>query len=345
MERYLNLNFYGYKVTIKTAWEELRERLRKDFSFFVDPNPTEQSQLALTITREDLLDKHYADKSFSYSTGKVSFFDESKFRYCLYPTGVKTRFNFSKNEAMVTGEELHSVHEVSYLLVLSRVGKGLDLLGLHRVHGAAFEYKGKTSLLAFSSGVGKTTLLNEVMKKEGVKLLSDDSPLIDSKGKLYAFPLRLGFEKELPFNLKDTPHYDLDRFHFGLKKLVSIEDLDYEISTSPGAGYIFTGERSKRRAVKKGMPFSHVSHLIRESLVGYGLPILFEYFWEPGFRDYWVKTRIVLLRTRALICFFLRNKKRRLILKEKSAGKEKPAFQEDKPDKNAKMLIDYLESS
>jgi hypothetical protein len=295
------LNFYGYKVTVDCDWEELSLRLKKDFSFFL-ADSEEVSDFSLKVENSNP-SPEFDSSAYTYRSPKVSFFEEKGTRYCNYGDKVHSEIDFAKNRAKVCGKLLHPAHEVSYLMILSRVGKALDLKGLHRIHGGCWQSSETIYITLFSSGTGKSTLLSKLMEETGVSFYSDDSPLIDEKGKVLPFPLRVGFSKndEVIENLKETPSYELERFRFGVKRLYSLEDLNWPIGGEYKKVVLISGKKSDRAGFKKTLGLSHGKQLVLEGLIGFGLPILYEYFWEYGFKDFKRKTMIFLKRSVALV--------------------------------------------
>jgi hypothetical protein len=52
----------------------------------------------------------------------------------------------------VVGEEQHRVHEVAYLLLLSRIGRHLDSVGLMRIHALGLSGRQGAVLVLLPSG-------------------------------------------------------------------------------------------------------------------------------------------------------------------------------------------------
>ncbi len=343
MEKNLKFDFYGVLVEVITDWSEVAARLEKDFSFFVRKSSMteEKASISITVNQNDSIQSYLEDKKlFSYQN-KVQFFTKDHQRYCLYPSGVCSSINFNNNEVVIESKHLHPTHEIAYLVILSRVGKLLDLKGMHRLHGACFSYEGKLCLLSFPSGTGKSTLLSYILCKEGVSLYSDDSPLIDRKGKVYPFPLRLGFEPsaKLPENLSKAESYSLIRHHYGEKQLIDIADLSLSIGKEYFSAYFMLGHRTNKFSVSSASLVNIYSQILKEGVIGFGLPILFEYFWEPGFKDFLIKGKIVLSRCLAFFSFLKKAKKIQLTLKNHDSASN------SKLDENAQFLFEYLEEN
>ncbi len=307
-------NFYGYIVEIETDWTEISSRLCQDFSFF--KVSTEDSvQLSIQIKQAPLSLKE-PEARYCYVSEKVSFYNNGKSRYCNYHEKVETLGDFNINKFIVQGEDLHGVHEVSYLLILSRVGKALDKKGLHRLHSVGFIFKETLFLGLFSSGVGKTTLLSHIMQKPGFSMMSDDSPLISNDGGVSPFPIRLGFNKDghIPTCFKDKKYYELERFRYGTKRLYSLDELNYSINGTYKKIVLLSGRQGSDTEVESSLGLSHAIHIFREGVVGVGLPILFEYFWESGFEDLITKLKIATMRISAFIKLWINAKKYKITL-------------------------------
>ena len=92
----------------------------------------------------------------------------------------------------VQGEERHLVHEAAYQYLLSRIGEHLDLKRRPRLHALGLVGGQGAVAVMLPSGGGKSTLALRALEAPGVKLLSEDTPLIDRRGRLHPFPLRIG---------------------------------------------------------------------------------------------------------------------------------------------------------
>ncbi len=82
----------------------------------------------------------------------------------------------------VQGLGVDLVHEAVYLFVLSRVGEHLERIGRPRLHALGLAGRQGGVAVMLPSGGGKSTLALRALATDGVKLLSEDSPLIDRRG-------------------------------------------------------------------------------------------------------------------------------------------------------------------
>jgi hypothetical protein len=196
----------GKRFCLHSIGVELRgpgsDRLSQDFDFFTD-RPLSEVEDRYSVTLELLargpklsdLPKREADRIFPdcvlYKDGD---------RYCYeYGNAAVLLLVRSENASfaqLISSDEDLS-QELGYLFLQSEVGRFLDAQGLHRVHALGLALPdGRSALVHLPSGGGKSTLAVEALKKEGIRLLSDDTPLLDRFGNVHPFPLRLSFRKD-----------------------------------------------------------------------------------------------------------------------------------------------------
>lgn len=326
-------NFQGVRVRISSSWKDILTKLSKDFSL----NLVEKADLLdldLKIFKESVTVPK--EVSWDRATFKVRFYDEGDTRYCFYENKVRSEFSFLRREAKVFGLDENLVHEISYLLTLTRVGKSLDLKGLHRLHGLGFVYNKKLVLGLFPSGGGKTTFLSHLMSRSEAEIFSDDSPLIDIAGNVHPFLIRIGFEEEgvIPKEWAILPFYFLERRHFGVKKLLSLSDLNFKIGNEYEEIILLRCSRKRVREFswKKEFGFKHFQHMFKEGVIGIGLPMLFEYFWENGYQDFLRKTKIAISRLLSMCLLWIKAKKIKVV------------FTND-PYENVNSVLDELKRS
>jgi hypothetical protein len=123
-------------------------------------------------------------------------------RLCDYGDGtyVRSGFHGGRREfeiVMGLGEVARRfAYEALYSAVLSAVGEELDLRGFHRAHGLGIEMGGKRALLLLPSGGGKSAIAALLCRRPGVRIYSDESPLLrDSR--MFAFPVRGALRPEV----------------------------------------------------------------------------------------------------------------------------------------------------
>jgi hypothetical protein len=337
----LRLNFWGISVSINSDWSELIDVLTKDFWSYIIHEKSSQVDfdLALDIIKTDepifipegLVASMQTQNAITYDIGDV--------RYCNYYSKAFSEINLKTNRARVHGIEFDKIHEIAYLLILSRVGKKLDLQGLHKLHAFAVSFNDIAFVCMMPSKGGKSTLLVELLKDPRIKMISDDIPLIDSKGRVHSFALKIGLDQippELEVVEKDKNVYSIKREAFGEKKLVCTRGIQDRVESSKifkkiilAEGVRFNSDHSVLTAAS--WPFI-MKGLFKHGVIGVGSPIVIEYFWESGVGDFWTKTKIFFKRLIGFFLLSLRAKKMKLL-----SGKE--------PSHTSKVIIDLLEKN
>jgi len=200
---------------------------------------------------------------------------------------LKTKEKKYSSEAILWCNDPSLTHELAYLYLLSRIGVFLDKKGLHRIHALGFQNKKSGALVLIPSGGGKSSLALELLQNKDISLLSDDSPLIDRKGRLYPFPLRLAFTSHasMPDNLEQKTGR-MERRKYGVKKLLSIKDLpNPPASNASEPKFLFLAERHGSKKIprlRRLHKYEAIHALLRDMVVGLGLPQLAELVLTKG---------------------------------------------------------------
>ena len=311
------LDISGVNISISSEWNEILDVLRKDFWGFCNVNVSEKLKIDIEIKIIKSTEKpEFPVKPTSMQTQNALTYDLGKVRYCDYYGKAFTVIDFEKEDARIYGEDFDKIHEIAYLMILSRAGKILDLKGLHKLHAFAVSFNGIAFVCMMPSKGGKSTLLSELLKDSRIKMLSDDIPMVDSLGRVSSFPLKLGFN-EIPEHLKVTNPseniYTMNRELHGLKKLICIKGIEDRVELNSTYSKIVLAEgfriHSDKSEIINTSWLSNFKGLFRHGVIGVGSPIVIEYFWEPGIRDFIKKTLIFFKRLLAFTSLSLRAKK------------------------------------
>lgn len=314
-EREVFFNFQGVRVKVRSSFNEVLDKLESDFYTF-QASEISETDIFLEIEKDTVTVQ--SEIIWDRVSRKVRYYQEGSERISFYEGKVKTLINFDTDRAKIFGLDENLVHEIAYLLVLTRVGKKLDIKRLHRIHAFGITINETLVLGLFPSGSGKTTILSHFLAKEIGGVISDDSPLVDSQGEVHSFLVRLGFEEKgvVPDEWKNKPFYFLERRHFGLKKLLSFRDITYKENEKHQRVILLrvSKKRGEKVSIREEFGFFHLKHLFKEGVVGFGLPMLFEYFWEPGWKDFLRKTAIFFSRLGATLRLWLKAKSYKVVL-------------------------------
>lgn len=306
----IRFNFYGIGIVVECLEVELCQRLERDFSYFKLSTPEgSKKEIRIQSSLDSRPELPFPLLIRRFKNRNVEVYEKNGIRVCDYTGDGLAVVNFKENQAKIYANDIHRLHELTYLFILSRVGKELDLLGFHRLHGMAVV---RNDILYFGmmpTGGGKTTLLSYLLSEGSYSLYSDDSPLIDRQGRVYPFPIRLGFEAggKRPLSFNTVYHYELERKEYGIKQLYSFADLKVNIGGEYKQVILFKGEKGHQKPFLKEVGnMSIFPFVFEQGIIGVGLPILIEHFWEFGLLDFYQKTKIFVSRLIGLSRFLIK---------------------------------------
>ncbi|HEX8122523.1 MAG TPA: hypothetical protein VF549_14790 [Solirubrobacteraceae bacterium] len=217
----------------------------------------------------------------------------------------------------ITGEDVHLVHEAAYLFLLSRIGEHLDALGLPRLHALALAGSHGAVAVMLPSGGGKSTLAVRALRAEGVRLLAEDTPLLDASGCVHPFPLRIGVNPTDAESLPPGHVRRLERMEFHPKLLYDLEGFRARVEPSPQPlAHLVIGARSLAREPRLE-PIARraaMGPLFRECVVGLGVYQGMEFVLQNGMRDVTGKAGTATMRARCCAAALRRARTWRLVL-------------------------------
>ena len=318
----INLNFYEVSARVESDSSEVLLLLKKDFSAFVTSTTLSQPNFTLQIYNEGPPVAEIPQIVCSMQTLNSICYDMEGVRYCDYYGDLLVILDTKRNAAKVYSKNLSKIHEVCYLLILSRIGKIMDLKGLHKLHAFSVSYKDLAIVCMMPMKGGKSTLLMQFLKDERFKIISDDIPIINLIGEILPFPIKIGLS-DLPGNLKvvdpERNYYTMDRGNYGKKQLLCLDGLPGRVeSINKKFHKVILIEafryNSKTSILKNAGIFSTGKGLLKHGVIGLGLPMVIEYFWENGPEDFLRKTKIFFLRMFAFTNLLFRAKRMKLFL-------------------------------
>ena len=305
------LNVYGISV-ILSGYENIVDRISSDFKyFFSKKEDISKKTISININLQNPpYERIPKIQASMYKTDCICY-DYNNIRYADYNNKCLVIFDKNKRIADVFSLDEDMLYEISYLLLHSQVGELLDLKGFHRIHCASFSYNDEIYICILPQGGGKSTLLINLLKNDKIKLLSDDTPIIDRSGNIYPFPIRIGVCNDCDINyIPDNFITTFNRRKFGLKKLISFDYFKDKIETRKLPINIIIGQRiySDTPKMKAANRFYIFKELFKSCIVGYGLPQIIEYFLIGGFNDFFKKVFIVCSRFYSCIRLLFKTK-------------------------------------
>ncbi|TNF31601.1 MAG: hypothetical protein EP319_01740 [Deltaproteobacteria bacterium] len=330
MERLL-LNFFGITCLIESENLEILQRIRDDFSYFVTDKATTVDFQFRHFDACPPID-NIPDFPLIYTSRNSRTFEKNGVRFNDYNGKLLSIYDYNRDICTLYSTDMNRSHEVLYLLIHSRVGKTLDTMGLHRLHAMGVRKDEVDFLFVADTGVGKSTLLSGMLKMDKkLELLSDDCPLIDESGNVYPFPIRLGASSPEPLLKLGSGIYELEREEFGRKFLLSTSELENPIAWSSSRRMVlaFGHRREGACTIQRMGKIRAFLSLVRPMVIGIGLPMILEYWWELGPTDFVRKARIGFKRMCSAIVLSCRAE-----CLEVAIGND--------PDENIRTIIKYL---
>lgn len=279
------LELYGFRVLLRSDQPSILGDLRRDFSFFSEGSDREPGngsacRITLHLARPDLGGLR-ASRTL-WCNANCAVYEEGSRRIADYHGKALGIYDLDREEGSLWSEDPDLLHELAYLLILSRAGEWLDRRGLYRIHALGFAYKGEGALILLPPGGGKTTLALELLKVPEVRLLSEDTPLIDSSGRVHPFPLRLGACPDEPA-LAEIPLSHQRRFirrQFGPKVLIDLDCFGPDRISGPvPLRWLFVGSRrlGENLRIEPLSRWKALGALFIHCVLGWGIPQVVEY--------------------------------------------------------------------
>jgi len=297
----LRFDVHGEIVLVECPNPQVRQRISNDFEWFADPAGTGQGALLRICphleqpdwdTVPPLRASVYTPRNICYADGDRTWID--------YFGRALAVWNDVEQQLEVWSEDAHLLHEIVYLAVLSRVGERLERRGIHRVHALGIERNGEAALFLMPSGGGKTTLALSFLCSEGPeRLLSEDSPLIDRRGRVLPFPLRIGVAGDLPPGIASEHVSLVERMEFEPKRLIALEAFGDRIATQDALPrLVFVGDRllGDGCRIRPASLAEGVRGFLRHMVVGVGLYQGVEFLLQTSFLDLLRKTPLLVSR-------------------------------------------------
>jgi hypothetical protein len=295
----LVLNFYGLEMSVGSQDSNTLSSIRRDFKYFEKAADT--SMLARTDVRifEEKPDYAVLPKipASIYALDYVVFKNE-KITYTDFHNRGLRIYDSARRHYDIFSEDGDLRHEITYLTILAVVGRYLDAQHLHRVHALGVSKNGQAILVLLPEKGGKTTLALRLIKCDGIKLLSEDSPLISRQGEVLPFPLRMGI---LPGGENGIPPQYLYRAKFlrvGVKLMVDLPYFADKISPPSRPGIILIGERvlNNDAAIIPIRKYKALKELVKNSVIGLGLHQGMEYLLGSNIFETIGKSRLACSR-------------------------------------------------
>ena len=297
-----SFNVYGLRIKVSGDWPEIVEGLRLDFAWFQAP-PRGLAGIEVEIQRRAPDFDVFGDLPATFVTPRNVVFQQDERTIVDYFGRAVSVLDRRTGRLTVQGDDAALVHEAAYHYLVSRAGEHFDAIGKPRLHALALVGRQGAVAIMLPSGGGKSTLALRALREDGVKLLSEDSPLIDARGRLHPFPLRIGINATDAETLPAGQVRRIERMEFHPKYALDLDAFADRIESRPQPlVHLLVGRRTLgRSAALEPLPRrALLGTLFREAVVGVGLYQGMEFVLQHGARD--VAGMAGVATTRSLHC-------------------------------------------
>lgn len=310
-------NVYGYRFSLHGDAPAALGALASDFAFFAEPPtaspvdaPTDNPAIAIRIRHAQpdydglpgLDATVYTPRNISYRDGSVTLVD--------YHGRGLGRHDRRSGDFEITTLDPDLQYEACYLFLLSQLGESLDRRGLHRVHALGISVRNRAVLVLLPMGGGKSTLGAELLRDPEVRLLSDDSPLIDASGTVFAFPTRIGLLPGAGMDVPAEHRRTVNRMNFGPKTLVDYRYFADRVAPAAGPAFVCLGSRTLAASgrLAPGSRVKALRRFFRDCVIGMGLFQGLEFFFQKSAPEILGQAPVAVSRLRASLAVIRRSR-------------------------------------
>ena len=297
-----SLELHGLRISVGGDWPEVVEAVGLDFQWFAVPSGG-PAEIEVRVERRAPDFERFGEITAAFVTPRNVVYQEGERTIVDYFGRAVSVLDRTTGRVLIQGEDRHLVHEAAYLFILSRAGEHLDRLGLPRLHALGLVGAQGGVAVMLPSGGGKSTLALSALGANGVKLLSEDAPLLDRHGRLHPFPLRIGVNATDAELLPDDHVRRIERMEFHPKLVLDLSAFADRIESRPvPLRHIVVGRRSLGREARLEPIPRHqvVGTLLREGVVGVGIYQGMEFVLQRGMLD--VAGKVGTALTRSACC-------------------------------------------
>jgi len=302
----------GVSAGVKCSDSQILRWLEFDFSqFLLRSSSASKCDINLAVFIEQPQAETIPPLDEMMHTPKFVCFEDGSMRYVNYQDKAIAVYDYASDSGSIYCNDLTEAYERLYLTLLSRIGEKLDVRGVHRVHSLGITYKDQPCLFLIPQGGGKTTLAMSLLNRQGVKLLSEDTPFINASGKVFPFPFRLGVTNgENTEAIPDQFKRLAGRQSGGYKVLIDLTCFADRIERRERPNqYVFCGRwtNGKEPRIVPMSKFAALKYFMRDCVFGLGLPQVIEFFLQSGLKGSMKKGWIAASRLQASIAIVARS--------------------------------------
>lgn len=281
------LNFHNHIILVSCNEEATLNKLREEFHYFIS-NDLSSHHSTIEIFHESPpeLPTMVATKILE----TCSIYKLGQRRYIDYRGEALAIWDKTENIVKIYSEDINRLFEISFLAVHSLLGQELDHQGLCRVHALGVSLEGINTLVMLPSKGGKSTLLTHLLENPDIKIISDDMPLIDIKGRVHSFPSKISMDsKPSEGVLSKLTWTEFIRTQYPKKWTASLSQMKERLEnhSMDNTTILIAGFRlSQGSSILTKVPkWKMIAPLTEHMIMGFGLPQILEMFLNFNFTD------------------------------------------------------------
>ncbi len=295
----VELDLYGLRVLVGGNWAEVVAELGLDFWWFGPAPHGGLRDVEVVVEQGAPQYDGFGDVTASFITPRNVVYQQGDRTIVDYFGRAVSVLERECGRLLIRGLDKHLVHEAAYHYILSAAGQHLDARGLPRLHSLALAAPDGGVAVLLPSGGGKSTLALRALSDERVRILAEDTALIDRRGRLHPFPLRMGINTTDAHSLPPEHVRRIERMEFHPKLAVNPEAFADRVERSAQPlRHLVIGQRSLGReaGLARIRRTGAVGALFREAVVGVGVYQGMEFILQRGMRDVAGKTGVIATR-------------------------------------------------
>jgi hypothetical protein len=317
------LDIYGLRIHVAGDWEDVVDAVRLDFAWFEVAANHGVADVEVLVERRPPDFDALPPVAAAFVTPRNVVFQDGDRTIVDYFGKAVSVLERGGARLVVQGEDVHLVHEAVYHFLLSRAGEHLDGRALPRLHALGLVGAQGGVAVMLPSGGGKSTLALRALRDDRIKLLSEDSPLLDRRGRLHPFPLRIGVNVTDAELLPSDYVRRIERMEFDPKLVLDLRAFSERIEARPQAlRHLVVGTRTlgTEARLEQVAKTQAVGTLVRECIVGVGIYQGLEFVLQHGMRDVFGKAGTAMMRSTACASALAKAKVWRLTLGRDAEG-------------------------
>ncbi len=276
----LRLNFHHHSILIRCRESSVIEKLREEFHFFVSAEPGPLGgEIDLIPETPPELPPLVAIKLLEHAV----IYRQGDIKYVDYFGEALLVHDETQSKASISTPNLERLYELAFLTVHSFLGQELERRGFVRLHALAVSRTGRNAVVMLPSKGGKSTLLTHLLDDPEIRIISDDMPLCDRRGRIHPFPSKISLAAAPTTGpLAALSWREFQRHHYPTKFTAGLSQLKEILDPRPKdnetfliAGFRISVGPGRLTPVPR---WKMLGPMLEHMVVGLGLPQIIELF-------------------------------------------------------------------